>query len=68
MTIIGRAMQRERNPGRRPRPNERSALLRVRDHVADGVRKIVLFPASEMARAQRLVTTDTPLVIVEHVV
>lgn len=67
MTIVGKAMQSRRIPGRKPGPDQREELLRIWGHVDDDGRKMLLFFARQLAREQGLVPADTPLMVTDRV-
>jgi len=52
---------------RKPSPDQREELLRVRGHVDDYGRQMMLFFARQPAREQGLVPVDTPLMITDYV-
>ena len=52
---------------RKPSPDQREELLRVRGHVDDDGRQMMLFFARQLAREQGLVPVDTPLMITDRV-
>ncbi len=54
-------------PGRKPRHDQFEELARIWSHVDDDGRKMMLFFARQLAREQRLVPADTPLMITDRV-
>jgi len=56
-----------RVPGRKPSPDERGEVLRIRDYVDDDGRKMILFFSRQLARERGLVPADTPLMITDRV-
>lgn len=67
MAVVVRAAPRGRVPGRKPGPDQREELLRIWGHVDDDGRKMMLFFARQLAREQRLVPADTPLMLTDRV-
>ena len=54
-------------PGRKPGADQREELLRIWGAVDDDGRKMILFFARQLAREQRLVPPNTPLMMTDGV-
>ena len=62
-----RTTPHESVPGRKPGTDQREEVLRIRGHVDDDGRKVILLFARQLAREQGLVPADRLLMITDRV-